>query len=220
MNTTTRRSLAAVTALVAATALAACSGGDDSDTAATTATDSAASRMKAAATPDADPALASLVGPGCAAYAAQVPTGSGSVGGMAVDPVATAASNNPMLKTLTAAVSGKLNKKVNLVDTLNGGEYTVFAPVDAAFAKVPESTIDKLKKDRDQLTKLLTYHVVMGQLSPSEVIGSQKTVQGDNVKVTGTGDTIKVNNANVICGGVKTANATVYLVDAVLTPGK
>ena len=117
MNTTTRRSLAAVTALVAASALAACSGGDDSDNAAPAATASADSAMKGAATADSDPAMASLVGPGCAAYAAQVPTGSGSVGGMAVDPVATAASNNPLLKTLTAAVSGKLNKKVNLVDT-------------------------------------------------------------------------------------------------------
>ena len=69
----------------------------------------------------ADPA-ADLVGPGCADYAKAVPDGSGSVAGMAQDPVATAASNNPLLKTLVAAVSGKLNKDVNLVDTLNGGE--------------------------------------------------------------------------------------------------
>ena len=66
-------------------------------------------------------ASAELVGPGCAAYAAQVPTGPGSVAGMAMDPVAVAASNNPMLTTLTEAVSGQLNPQVNLVDTLNGG---------------------------------------------------------------------------------------------------
>src|SRR5689334_16632047 len=74
---------------------------------------------------------AKLVGPGCADYAAQNPTGPASVTGMAQDPVAVAASNNPMLTTLTAALSGKLNPNVNLVDTLNGGEFTVFAPTDA-----------------------------------------------------------------------------------------
>ena len=68
-----------------------------------------------------DAMMADLVGPGCAAYAKAVPSGSGSVDGMAQDPVATAASNNPLLKTLVAAVSGKLNSKVNLVNTLNNG---------------------------------------------------------------------------------------------------
>ena len=82
-----------------------------------------------------------------AAYAAQVPTGPGSVAGMAQDPVAVAASNNPMLTTLTKAVSGQLNPDVNLVDTLNGGEFTVFAPTDAAFAKIDPATIEKLKTD-------------------------------------------------------------------------
>ena len=83
----------------------------------------------------ADPA-ADLVGTGCAGYAEKVPAGAGSVSGMAMDPVATAASNNPVLTTLTAAVSGKLNPGVNLVDTLNGGEFTVIAPTDDAFAKI------------------------------------------------------------------------------------
>ena len=108
-----------------------------------------------------DPA-ANLAGPGCADYAKQVPSGKGSVAGMALDPVAVAASNNPLLKTLTAAVSGKLNPKVNLVDTLNGSEFTVFAPVDDAFAKVDAATIETLKKDDALLTKILTYHVVPG----------------------------------------------------------
>jgi len=75
-----------------------------------------------------------LVGPGCGSYAQQVPTGPGSIPGMAQEPVAVAASNNPLLTTLTAAVSGKLNSTVNLVDTLNGGQFTLFAPVDDAFA--------------------------------------------------------------------------------------
>jgi uncharacterized surface protein with fasciclin (FAS1) repeats len=164
-----------------------------------------------------DPA-ADLVGPGCAEYAAQNPTGPGSVTGMAQDPVAVAASNNPMLTTLTAAVSGKLNPNVNLVDTLNGSEFTVFAPTDAAFAKIDPATIETLKTDSDLLSSILTYHVAPGQASPTQVIGTHKTVQGGEVTVTGGGNAIKVNDAGVVCGGVRTANATVYLIDTVLMP--
>jgi uncharacterized surface protein with fasciclin (FAS1) repeats len=164
-----------------------------------------------------DPA-ANLAGPGCAGYAKQGPSGKGSVAGMALDPVAVAASNNPLLKTLTAAVSGKLNPKVNLVDTLNGSEFSVFAPVDDAFAKVDPATIETLKKDDALLSKILTYHVVQGQITPDKIVGTHKTVQGGSVTVTGTKDALKVDGANVICGGVQTANATVYLVDSVLMP--
>ncbi|HEY1158852.1 MAG TPA: fasciclin domain-containing protein [Arthrobacter sp.] len=164
-----------------------------------------------------DPA-ANLVGPGCAAYAKQVPTGAGSVEGMALDPVAVAASNNPILTTLTAAVSGKLNPKVNLVDTLNGGEFTVFAPVDDAFKKIDPATIETLKTDDALLSKILTYHVVPGQITPDKIAGTHATVEGGSVTVTGSGDNLKVDNANVVCGGVKTKNATVYLIDSVLMP--
>jgi len=163
-------------------------------------------------------AQAELVGPGCSGYAAQVPTGPGSVTGMAQDPVAVAASNNPLLTTLTAAVSGQLNPDVNLVDTLNGGQFTVFAPTDSAFAKIDPATIEKLKTDAPLLTKILTYHVVPGQASPSQVIGAKKTVEGANVTVSGGGSDLKVNNASVVCGGVQTANATVYMIDTVLMP--
>ena len=173
----------------------------------------------AAASPTAmaDPA-ADLVGASCAAYGEQVPSGPGSVSGMAMDPVATAASNNPMLKTLTQAVSGKLNPGVNLVDTLNGGEFTVFAPVDDAFAKIAPATIDTLKTDAPMLTDILTYHVVPGRLSPAELDGTHKTVEGKDLTVTGMGNGLKVNGVNVICGNVQTANSTVYLVDTVLMP--
>lgn len=168
----------------------------------------------------ADPA-ANLVGPGCADYAEAVPEGDGSVAGMAEDPVAVAASNNPLLTTLTAAVSGQLNPQVDLVDTLNGDEFTVFAPVDDAFAQLPEETVTMLSKPRnaDQLSSILTYHVVPGQITPDELAGStQATVQGAEVEVSGEGDSLMVNGANVICGGVQTANATVYLIDTVLLP--
>lgn len=163
-------------------------------------------------------AMAGLVGPGCKAYAEQVPSGPGSVEGMAQDPVATAASHNPMLTTLTAAVSGKLNPQVNLVDTLNGGQFTVFAPTDDAFAKLAPATVDSLKTDSATLTKILSYHVVPGQIAPDAIAGEHKTVEGGTVNVTRSGDTIKVGDATVVCGGVKTANATVYLIDTVLMP--
>lgn len=217
MRSTARLAAAGILA-AAALALTACSSGTGSSMSSSdSSSDAPMSSSPSASTMD--PA-ADLVGPGCAAYAEQVPDGAGSVAGMAEAPVATAASNNPLLKTLVAAVSGKLNPKVDLVDTLNGGEFTVFAPVDDAFAKIDPATIDTLKTDAgaDTLTKVLTYHVVPGQLSPTEVVGTHKTVEGQDVTVSGSGDDLKVGDASVICGGVHTANATVYLIDSVLMP--
>ncbi|WP_439591944.1 fasciclin domain-containing protein [Microbacterium sp.] len=165
-----------------------------------------------------DPA-ANLVGSGCAAYAEAVPDGAGSVAGMALDPVATAASNNPLLTTLTAAVSGQLNPEVDLVDTLNGSEFTVFAPVDDAFAKIDPATIETLKTDSALLSSILTYHVIPGQIAPDDIDGTHTTVNGADLEVTGSGDNIMINGeSTVICGGVQTANATVYLIDTVLMP--
>lgn len=163
-------------------------------------------------------AASDLVGPGCADYAAANPTGPASVQGMSMVPVTEAAAANPMLTTLTSALSGQLNPQVNLVDTLNSGQYTVFAPTDAAFGKLPPATIEQLKTDSNLLTSILTYHVVSGQASPSRVIGTHKTLQGANVTVTGMGNNLRVNNAGVVCGGVSTANAQVYMIDTVLMP--
>ncbi len=211
----------AVAGTVAALALAltGCSSGSGSSSSSSSDSGSSMSTSTPSDSATMDPA-ADLVGPGCAAYAQQVPDGAGSVAGMAQDPVATAASNNPLLTTLVAAVSGKLNPKVNLVDTLNGGEFTVFAPVDDAFKKIDAATTDSLKTDAgaDTLSKILTYHVVQGQIAPKDIVGTHKTVEGGDVTVTGSGDALKVNDANVICGGVHTANATVYLIDSVLMP--
>jgi len=224
MNVRTRKSYAAV-GVVALTmiGLTACSSGSGDDAAGaseTTATEEAPMEEPSEEMTEdmaADPA-ANLVGPGCADYAEQVPDGPGSVTGMSTDPVAVAASNNPLLKTLVSAVSGELNPDVNLVDTLNGDEFTVFAPVDDAFAAVDPETIETLKTDADLLTTVLTYHVVPGQLTPDQVVGEQTTVQGETLEVSGSGDELMVNDANVICGGVMTQNATVYLVDSVLMP--
>ena len=212
----THRTAAAVgLAAVAILGFSACSSGSND----TTTSDSTSMQPSGAMTSEMSASPASgLVGPGCAAYAAQVPTGAGSVEGMAQEPVAVAASNNPMLTTLTQAVSGQLNPNVNLVDTLNGGQFTVFAPVDSAFAKIDPATIETLKTDSATLTKILTYHVVPGQLAPADVDGTHTTAEGATVTVTGSGDDLKVNEAAVVCGGVTTANATVYLIDSVLMP--
>jgi uncharacterized surface protein with fasciclin (FAS1) repeats len=218
-----KRTLATAGLLASLTLVTAACG--SSDTAATGSAPGASSSRSmssmpstSSSSPAASAAASGPVGPGCAAYAAQVPAGAGSVSGMATAPVATAAGNNPLLKTLTAAVSGQLNPQVDLVDTLNGGQFTVFAPVDDAFAKVDPAVLATLKTDSALLTKVLTYHVVPGQLSPSQVVGVHATAEGGSLDVEGTPEALTVNGAHVICGGVKTANATVYLIDGVLTP--
>lgn len=215
----------AALAVVAALSLTAACGSDDSGSAdAGTANENSSETSETPAPEEESSAPAeeasTLVGAGCADYAEAVPDGAGSVEGMAQDPVAVAASNNPLLKTLTAAVSGELNKKVNLVDTLNNDEFTVFAPVDDAFAKLPAKTVKTLgtPAGAETLASVLTYHVIPGQIAPDEIVGNQTSVQGGVVKVTGSGDNLKANGANVICGGVQTANATVYLIDGVMMP--
>ncbi|MGO1228056.1 MAG: fasciclin domain-containing protein [Brachybacterium sp.] len=220
----TRMILPRLGALAATVALmSACSGGmTDDPTSADggeqpASTQSEDSGMTSDGGGDMDPA-ANLVGAGCADYAAMVPDGAGSVEGMSQDPLSVAASNNPILTTLTSAVSGELNPDVDLVDTLDGDEFTVFAPVDDAFAAVPEADLNALAGDAEGLSSVLTYHVVPGQLSPDEIAGTHTTVQGEEVEVTGSGDDLMVNGSTVICGGVKTQNATVYLVDTVLMP--
>ena len=213
-----RRTLAlAATATAALFSLAACGSGSSDDS---SSTPSSSDQMSSGASTDTSAAAADLVGPGCADYAKQVPSGAGSVEGMAQSKVAEAASANPLLKTLVAAVSGKLNPKVNLVSALDGGQYTVFAPVDTAFGKLPKATVAALGKPAGAktLSTILEYHVVKGQISPADIDGSHKTLIGQSVDVKGSGDNITVNGAHVICGGVHTANATVYMIDSVLMP--
>ena len=212
MRTTHRNTMVALVIAATAFGVSACSPMTSTDT-----TEPAA--PSASAAPEMD-YTADLVGSGCAAYAEANPDGGGSIVGMAQDPVAVAASNNPLLTTLVAAVSGQLNPDVDLVDTLNGSEFTVFAPVDDAFAKLPAETVAALQlpENAQMLSDILTYHVVPGQILPSDIDGELTTVNGGTVNVTGSGDNIMVNDAKVICGGVHTANATVYLIDTVLSP--
>ncbi|ATD68984.1 MULTISPECIES: fasciclin domain-containing protein [Gordonia] len=209
-----QRLMVAASGLVLAVGVVAgCSSDSDSDS--STSTTGAMTEM----TSESADTATGPVGPGCADYASANPSGAGSVSGMAMDPVATAASNNPELTTLTQALSGQLNPQVNLVDTLNNGEYTVFAPTDDAFAKLPAETVEQLKTDSELLTKILTYHVVSGQATPDKVVGEHKTLEGQTLTVTGSPDMLKVNDtSSVVCGGVATANAQVYMIDTVLTP--
>ena len=152
-----------------------------------------------------------VFGPGCES----VPTtGDGSFDGMVDDPVATAASANPLLGTLVTAVT-----EAGLVETLNDAEaLTVFAPTDDAFAAIPPDDLNAVLADKELLTTILTYHVVGEKLDPSAVVGEQTTLQGDTVTVAGDEDGMTVNDANVLCGNIPTANATVYVIDAVNMP--
>lgn len=154
-------------------------------------------------------------GPGCA----DVPEeGDGSFEGMAQEPVATAASSNPLLSTLVSAV-----EEADLVDTLNSAEdITVFAPSNDAFDKIPEEDLNALLADQDQLTEVLTYHVVEGEQAPDALEdGTFTSLQGEEVTTEGAGEDFTVNgDSQVVCGNVQTANATVYIVDTVLMPEK
>jgi uncharacterized surface protein with fasciclin (FAS1) repeats len=192
--------------------MAACGGSDDTDTSSAP----AAAPTSATAEPSASAMEMTTFGAGCAA----VPTDAanpGSFQAMALEPVATAASGNPLLKTLVAAV-----KKAGLVDPLNSSDpKTVFAPTDDAFAKIPKADLDKVLANKATLTDILTYHVVPGKIDPADLAGSHKTLEGKDITVTGSGSDFKVNGeSSVICGNVQTANATVYIVDTVLMPKK
>jgi uncharacterized surface protein with fasciclin (FAS1) repeats len=150
-------------------------------------------------------------GPGCSAIPT---TGAGSFDGMVKDPVATAASNNPLLSTLVTAVT-----KAGLVDTLNSADgLTVFAPTNDAFAKLPKKTLDEVLSNKAELTAILTHHVVAGKLDPTAVVGTHTTLNKDKVTVTGDTNSMSVDGAAVLCGNIPTANATVYVIDTVLMP--
>lgn len=182
-------------------------------TSAAPAASSSASGAASAAGAGASGSAMSTFGPACSA----VPkTGAGSFTGMATAPVATAASANPVLSTLVGAV-----KKAGLVDTLNAANgITVFAPENSAFAKIPMSTLNGVLANKSELTKILTYHVVSGRYTPAQLAAGKTltTLEGGTVTTAMSGGTYTVNGADVVCGNVQTANATVYIISSVLMP--
>ncbi len=206
--------LALATGLLGLT-LAACGGGEnDATTADAEPPASTPSSPAAEASPTAAAAMDAPFGAGCASVPA---TGAGSFEGMATAPVATAASANPVLSTLVSAVQA-----AGLVDTLNSAQdITVFAPSNDAFAKVPAADLQALLADKEMLTQVLTYHVVGQPITPEDLgtAGPFESLQGAPIEASGSGEKFVVNeSSNVVCGGVQTANATVYIVDSVLMP--
>ncbi|WP_246646322.1 fasciclin domain-containing protein [Nonomuraea ceibae] len=194
--------------------LSAC-GQTDAGAAPSASPTSSAPSASPSVSPSASPsAAAAPFGPACSAVPA---SGEGSFTGMADDPVATAASNNPVLSTLVTAV-----QKAGLADTLNAADgVTVFAPTDDAFAKIPKKTLDKVLADKEALTGILTYHVVQGRQTPADLAnGTFTTLQGGKVTTSGSGEDYRVGDAKVVCGDVPTRNATVYIIDTVLMPAK
>lgn len=166
-------------------------------------------------------ALASAVAAGAFAAAPLVAFGYGSYGGKSatapvakadiVDTAVAAGQFNTLAKALTAA---------GLVDTLKGpGPFTVFAPTDAAFAKIPADKLNALLADKAALTQVLTYHVVGGKVMSADVkTGAVKTVQGSSLNVVASPAGVSVNNAKVIKADIAATNGVIHVIDTVVLP--
>lgn len=130
--------------------------------------------------------------------------------------IAAIVSKDPHFSTLLAAL-----KIAGLDKTLAGkGEFTVFAPTNAAFAKLPKATLNALLKNKTQLTKVLTYHVVAGTYMAGEVIGlrSAKTLEGSTIRIRTVGRHVMINNARVTRTNIEASNGVVHVIDRVLIP--
>ena len=126
------------------------------------------------------------------------------------------AVGDPQFSTLVTAL-----KAAGLVKTLSGkGPFTVFAPTNAAFAKIPKADLDKLLADKVALTKVLTYHVVAGKVTAAQVMKLKmaKTVQGSEVNVMVMGKSVKINDAKVIKANIMASNGVIHVIDTVLMP--
>lgn len=151
-------------------------------------------------------------GPDCGMVPA---AGMGSFHGMSMDPVVTAARHNPLLTSFAADV-----KMAGLTGDLNSMHaFTVFAPTNSAFSKLSASEMDMMHGTAE-LAKILKYHVVSGRVTPAELARGMtlQTLEGGSVKGAKMGSVYEVNNAQVICGNIQTANATVYVINKVLVP--
>ncbi len=142
-------------------------------------------------------------------------TGMGSFHDMSMDPVVTAASHNPLLTTLAKDL-----KTAGLTADLNTMHpITVFAPANSAFTKLTTAEMTMMHS-QGELTKILKYHIVDGTVTPADLASGKPltTLEGDTLKPAKMGSVYEVNNADVICGNIHTANATVYVVNKVLAP--
>ena len=119
-------------------------------------------------------------------------------------------------KTLVAAVQA-----AGLAETLSGtGPFTVFAPTDEAFAKLPAGTVDALLKDKEKLASILTYHVVSGQVTAADAVKltEPKTVNGQSFKIVAGKDGVMIDNANVVKTDIMTSNGVIHIIDSVILP--
>nr|WP_166640264.1 fasciclin domain-containing protein [Amycolatopsis sp. SID8362] len=208
-------------AAVAALSLTACSSSDTASSGSSSSSMAPSSSMAApsssAAAADGVTTNADVFGPACS----QLPQGSapGSLDSMGPQPVASAASTNPLLTKLVAAV-----KATNLVDTLNSQQaITVFAPADPAFAALGDAKFAELAGKPAELAPILQYHVVGKRYDAKGLAaaGSLDTLNtaGGPLKIEGSGENLTVNGAKILCGNIPTKNATVFVIDKVLTPG-
>ena len=203
MRTRTRKALGAavgVAAIVASLPLAITANADDPTPTPTT-----------PVAPIPDPQ-----GSGCDAFKTELPNWKG----FNTQPIGTVLASIPDISTFNSLVSGQANPAVNIVDVLNNGPYVVFAPTNDAFAAMEPGQLDALKADPAALYKLDYYHVFLGLLGPDDVKGQRPTQQGAEIKVTGKGGDIKVNDAKVVCGGIQASNARIYIIDTVLDPAQ
>ncbi len=132
--------------------------------------------------------------------------------------IVTTAVDAGSFKTLAAALQA-----ANLVETLKGeGPFTVFAPTDEAFAKLPEGTVEALLKDKDALTEILLYHVVSGKVTSGEVVKltSAKTVEGEDVMIKVSEGSVYINESKVTSADVMASNGVIHVIDTVLIPEK
>jgi transforming growth factor-beta-induced protein len=127
----------------------------------------------------------------------------------------------------TAVAAGQFNtlvtavKSADLVETLSSpGPFTVFAPTDDAFAKLPEGTVESLLQNKDKLKSILTYHVVSGKVMASDVVNleSAATVNGKQVTIKAEGDTVMVDNAKVVKTDIDCTNGVIHVIDTVILP--
>jgi uncharacterized surface protein with fasciclin (FAS1) repeats len=212
--------LAAVGAMAALTvALGACSSSETPSAQAPASSAPSAAATTEAAASDGVTTIDDIFGPACD----QVPTeGEGSAQGMIDDPVATAASNNPLLSTLVTAVGAV----PGLADTLNAAPaLTVFAPYNGAFEALPAGTVETLVANPDQLAPILQGHVSSTRYDAAGLVeaGSVDVLSGGTVTVGGTAEAPTFDGGNGtaatnLCGNVPTANATVFVIDTILMP--
>jgi len=128
----------------------------------------------------------------------------------------------------TAVEAGSFNtlatalEAAGLVETLaNGGPFTVFAPTDEAFAKLPEGTLDALLQDKERLTAILTYHVVPGEVTAEQVVGldSAETVNGEEISISVVDGTVMIDDATVTQADIRASNGIIHVIDSVILPG-